>query len=65
MASGLIPFVAVIVNGYVPPETGPGIPEIVAVPSPLSVNATPVGSVPVSDKTHVGNPVDMTLKVPA
>ena len=49
VASGLTPFVAVIVNVYVPPEPSAGVPESVAVPSPLSVNATPVGSAPVSD----------------
>ena len=46
VAAGSTPFVAVIVNGYVPPELTPGIPASVAVPSPLSVNVTPDGSAP-------------------
>ena len=58
------PFVAVIVNGYVPPVPAAGVPESVAVPSPLSVNVTPVGSAPVSDNAHVGGPVDVTVKAP-
>ena len=49
-------FVAVIVNGYVPPGPAAGVPASVAVPSPLSVNVTPVGSAPVSDNAHVGHP---------
>ncbi len=65
VALGLPPFVAVIVNGYVPPVPAAGVPERVAVPSPLSVNVTPVGSAPVSDNPHVGDPVDVTVKVPA
>ena len=36
-----------------------------AVPSPLSVNVTPVGSVPVSDSVELGTPVVVTVKVPA
>ena len=65
VASGLTPFVAVIVNGYGPLEPGAGVPARVAVPSLLSVNVTPVGSVPVSDKAAVGTPVEVTVKVPA
>ncbi len=41
VASGLTPFVAVIVTAYVPPEPAAGVPASVAVPSPLSVNVTP------------------------
>ena len=56
-------FVAVIVIGYAPPVAG--VPDIVAVPSPLSVNVTPGGRVaPPSDNAHVGHPVDVTVKVP-
>ena len=40
--SGPIPFVAVIVNGYVPAVVG--VPASVPVPSTLSVNVTPDGS---------------------
>ena len=42
-----------------------GVPESAAVPSPLSLNLTPRGSAPVSDKAGVGTPVDVTVKVPA
>ena len=65
VAGGLTPFVAVIVNGYAPPEPAPGVPASVAVPSPLSVNVTPGGSAPVSDNAQLGTPVDVTVKVPA
>ena len=65
VAGGLTPFVAVIVNGYVPPEPAAGVPASVAVPSPLSVNVTPGGSAPVSDNAQLGTPVDVTVKVPA
>ena len=65
VAAGLTPFVAVIVNGYAPPEPAAGVPASVAVPSPLSVNVTPGGSAPVSDNAHLGTPVDVTVKVPA
>ena len=57
------PFVALIVNVYVPAVVG--VPESVAVPSPLSVNMTPDGSAPVSDNWAVGTPVDLTVKVQA
>ena len=65
VAAGSTPFVAVIVNGYVPPETGPGIPVIVAVPFLLSVNVTLDGSAPVSDNVELGTPLVVTVKVPA
>ena len=65
MASGLTPFLAAIVNGYAPPEPGAGAPDSVAVPSPLSLNLTPRGSAPVSDKPGVGTPVDLTVKAQA
>ena len=64
MAPGLTPFVAVIVNGYVPPVPAAGVPASAAVPSPLSVNVTPVGSAPVSDNVELGYPVVVTVKVP-
>ena len=58
-------FVAVIVNGYGPPEPAAGVPVSVAVPFPLSVKVTPDGSVPFSDKTQGGTPLVVTAKVPA
>ena len=59
------PFVAVIVSVYVvPPVPKIGVPESAAVPSPLSVSVTPVGSAPDSVNVHVGEPVDVTVKVP-
>ena len=54
-----------IVNLYVPPVPAAGVPESVAVPFPLSLNVTPDGSVPVSDKLGVGTPVDVTVKAQA
>ena len=65
MAVGLTPFVAVIVNGYVPPVPAAGVPESVAVPSPLSVNVTPDGSLPDSDNARVGVPLDVKVRAPA
>ena len=65
VASGLTPFVAVILTAYVPPVPGAGVPASAAVPSPLSLNVTPRGSAPFSDKPGVGAPVDVTAKVPA
>ena len=56
VALGLTPFLAVIVTAYVPPEPAAGVPESVAVPSPLSVNVTPAGK-PVADNVHLGTPV--------
>ena len=59
---------AVIVNVYVPAVVG--VPASVPVPSRLSVNVTPDGS-PVCRSTadtanpHVGDPVDVTVKLPA
>jgi protein involved in polysaccharide export with SLBB domain len=55
----------VIVNGYGPPEPAAGVPVSVAVPFPLSVNVTPVGSAPVSDNVELGTPLVVTVKVPA
>ena len=66
VAAGVTPFVAVIVNGYVPPVLAAGVPESVAVPSPLSVNVTPDGRVASpSDNVELGTPVVMTVKVPS
>src|ERR1017187_8614194 len=67
-ALGVMPLFAVIVNGYVPPDSAAGVPASVAVPSWLSTNETPEGRVPVSPMTieaFVGKPVVVTAKVPA
>ena len=68
VALGDTPLFAVIVKGNVPPVPLLGVPDIVAVPLPLSTNVTPVGSVaPPSDSINVGplgKPVVVTLKVP-
>lgn len=45
-ALGAMPLLAVRLNVYVPPAPPAGMPEIVAVPSRLSLNATPAGSDP-------------------
>lgn len=59
-AFGLMPLLAVIVNGNVP---GPvGVPVMSAVPFPSSVKVTPAGSVPDSLRLGVGVPVVKTLK---
>jgi hypothetical protein len=42
-----------------------GVPEIVAVPLPLSTNVTPVGKLPVSVSAGVGVPTAVTEKNPA
>ena len=53
-----------MLSGKVPP--GPvGVPATVAVPSPLSVKVKPAGNVPVSVMAAVGEPVVVTVKVPA
>lgn len=49
VAGGSVPLLAVNVMGYVPAVPAVGVPEIVAVPSPLSVKVTPLGSSPVSE----------------
>jgi hypothetical protein len=40
----------------------PGLPERLAVPSPLSVNFTPPGSLPVSVMVGIGFPVVVIVK---
>jgi hypothetical protein len=59
------PLLAVIVSVYVPPLPDAGVPLSVAVPFPLSLNVTPLGSVPVSANVGVGDPVAVTVKLPA
>src|SRR5580698_6744786 len=63
-ALGLTPLLAVNVIGYTPPEAPAGVPEIVAVPSPLLAKVTPEGSAPLSETDAVGKPVEVTVKEP-
>jgi len=42
-----------------------GVPLSVAVPFPLSLNVTPLGSAPTSLSAGVGLPVAVTVKLPA
>ena len=46
---------------YVPPLPDAGVPLRVAVPSPLSLKVTPLGSAPDSVKDGVGKPVVSTV----
>jgi hypothetical protein len=62
LALGLTPLDAVMVIGYEPPAVG--VPASVAVPSPLSVKVTPVGSTPDSDSEAVGRPCVVTVSSP-
>jgi len=59
------PLLAVIVREYVPPVPDAAVPLSVAVPFPLSLNVTPLGSAPVSVREGVGAPVVVTVKLPA
>ena len=61
-ASVPTPLCAVIVTAYDVAAPAPAEPDSVAVPLPLSVNVTPVGSVPDSDSVGDGVPVDVTVK---
>ena len=58
-------FLAVRVSGYTPAAAFAGVPEIVAVPSPLSVSLTPDGSRPVPEIQGAGSPVAVTVNVNA
>lgn len=58
-------FLAVRVSGYTPAAAFTGVPEIVAVPSPLSANFTPLGSAPILVILGAGSPVVVTVKVNA
>ena len=63
VAFGSVPLLAVIVIEELP--VAAAVPEIVAVPFPLSVKFTPLGNDPVLLKAGVGLPVVVTVKVPA
>src|SRR5260370_37316508 len=60
---GLTPFCAVNVMAKVPVAVG--VPLSVPVPLPLLRNVTPAGKAPLSVMLGVGNPVVVTLNVPA
>src|SRR4029077_8429732 len=55
------PLLAVNVSEYVPAVPTPGVPLNVPVPFPLSLNVTPLGSVPDSASDGVGAPVAVTV----
>jgi hypothetical protein len=65
VASGETPFAAVMRIVYVPLVPMAGVPAIVAVPFPLSVNPTPEGNAPLDASAGVGSPVVVTVNVPA
>jgi hypothetical protein len=66
VAFGSTPLLAVIVSKYEPPLAAPGVPLRVAVPLPLSVKVTPVGSAPFSVTVPTtGDPLIVTVNVPA
>ncbi len=50
---------------YVPPVPAAGVPDKLAVPSPLSVNVTPDGNAPDSDKVGAGTPELVTVNEPS
>src|SRR5712692_9055074 len=63
VAFGLTPFCAVNVMANVPDAVG--VPLSVPVPLPLLRNVTPAGKVPLSVMLGVGDPLVVTLNVPA
>ena len=63
VAFGRVPLLAVIVMEELPVVAA--VPEIVAVPLPLSVKFTPLGKDPVLAIAAVGLPVVVTVNVPA
>ena len=66
VAFGSTPLDAVIVSRYIPPVPAAGVPPRVAVPLPLFVKVTPVGSAPVSLIVEaVGVPLVVIVNVPA
>src|SRR6267143_399673 len=60
---GVTPFCAVNVMANVPDAVG--VPLSVPVPLPLSRNVTPAGKAPLSVMLGVGDPLVVTLNVPA
>lgn len=60
-AAAPTPFAAVKLIEYVPPLPEAGVPLRVAVPLPLSLKVTPLGSAPVSATDGVGKPVVSTV----
>ena len=65
VTAGPAPELAVIVSGYSSAVPAAGVPASVAVPSPLSVNVTSAGSVPVAVSVTGGGPWVVTVKLPA
>src|SRR2546426_11371 len=63
VASGSPPLLAVMVRGYDPPVPAADVPLNIAVPLPLFVNVTPVGSAPVFMIVAVGNPLVATVNM--
>jgi hypothetical protein len=56
------PFAAVKVTAYVPPAPAAGVP----LSTPVDVlNVTPAGNAPDSVRVHDGNPLAVTVKLPA
>ena len=65
VASGVSPLLALIVSKYDPPVAAPCVPLNVAVPLPLSPKVTPAGSAPLSVIVPTGDPLVVTVNVPA
>jgi len=59
------PFAAVMVKVKTPPVPAAGVPASVAVPSPLMLNVTPAGNVPLLVNAGAGKPVVEIVNVPA
>ena len=57
-----LPLEAVNMRSYVPAVAAAGVPDKVAVPLPLSVKCTPLGSAPLCDTTGAGKPLVVTTK---
>ena len=56
------PLAAVKVSGYVPAVPAPGVPLKIPVPG---TKDTPDGSAPVTERVEAGNPVFVTVNIPA
>src|SRR5262249_62070033 len=59
------PLWGVLGRTFPPPVPPVGVPPSVAVPFPLFVKVTPLGRVPDSLSAGVGDPVVVTVKLPA